>query len=226
MRDVVVVGATGMIGRETVRLLGTRQDIRVHALVRKSATLPENVRQHVFAFGEDKSYARLGTPELPCDAILCCIGTTMKTAGSEPAFKAVEHDIPVRLIARALSLSPRPPFGFISSAGAGKPFGFYLNTKAAVEAALEASGLPAVTLRPSVLLGDRQENRPGERLAMLAMPPVFNALSALTGKSVGWVERLRPIDAATVAAALVHHILDAAPAPGLLVLEGAALRRL
>src|SRR5688572_23260021 len=100
---VVVAGSTGLVGGAVTAALGGRTDTVVTALVRKPTgrTYPANVRECVFDFADVKSYERIGTAEIPCDVLLCCLGTTMKVAGSRAAFLAIERDMPLALLGRA-----------------------------------------------------------------------------------------------------------------------------
>ena len=225
MRQVVVAGATGLVGREILRALAERKDVRVHALVRRSGALagaegaPEEVP---FDYEDEASYARLGT-EIPCDVLLCTLGTTLKRAGSKEAFCRVDRDYPAALMARLAALEPRPVFGLVSAAGAGHPKGFYLETKAQAEKALMDAGLPYVLVRPSLLLGRRSEFRPGERLmqVLLARPYLFLARSFAPQARTLW--RYAPIEASAVAQALVRACLDLPPTELPKVLSGLAL---
>lgn len=218
---MVVAGGTGLVGREALRLLAGRPGVQATALVRKAgAGLPAGVIERVFDYDSPASYEALGG-EVPCDVLLCCLGTTRKKAGSDEAFRRVDRDYPVALLNRLKALPGRPVYGLVSSIGAESPSGLYLKTKAEVEAAVLASGLPHVIVRPSVLVGDRQESRPGERLALALGVPLFGALRAIA--PVGPVERYAPIEAAQVAAALVHHALTQPPPRA--ILSGAQLRQ-
>jgi uncharacterized protein YbjT (DUF2867 family) len=178
-RHIVVAGATGLVGRELIRQLERRPDVAFTALVRRPGTLrveSGRVREEVFAYEDPASYQRLGT-DIPCDALLCALGTTLKRAGSSAAFRQVDLDYPLALMARLAQLGPRPLFGVVSSAGTGHPRGLYLTTKAEMEKALMDSGLPYVIVRPSLLMGDRPEFRLAERLALglVAKPYLFAA---------------------------------------------------
>lgn len=237
MIHAVLVGGSGLVGGHVAALLAMRPDVDLAAIVRRSGAvrdkLPEPLRGRVrevsFAFGDEKAYARLGAdPELACDVIFCCVGTTMKQAGSKAAFLAVDRDIPRALIARAKELPRRPAFGLVSSTGAARPVGFYLSTKAVVERLLLASGLPHVIVRPSLLLGTRPELRLGETLAAATVPAVFRALGAVGLDRHEAIAAMKPIEARDVARALVATTLrlaqsSEAGAAGSVLLEGRAL---
>ena len=133
------------------------------------------------------------------DAVICALGTTMRKAGSEEAFRAVDHDLVLSLAAEARKVEVAN-FVLVSSAGAdahGKAF--YLRVKGEIEAAVTKLRLRRLDiLRPGLLRGWRgSERRPGERLAIMASP--FTDL-LLHGDS----RRFRSIDARVVAAAAVQ----------------------
>lgn len=220
--DVVVAGGTGLIGREALGQLAGRAGVRVTALVRKpGAGLPAGVNERVFDYESDASYAAIGA-DFGCDVLLCCLGTTRTKAGSDEAFRRVDRDYPVKLLARLKALGGERVYGLVSSIGADKPTGLYLKTKHEVESAVIASGLPYVIVRPSVLLGERAESRPGERVAIALGKPLFGLLQAIVPG--GAVARYAPIEGAQVAAALIDHCL-VRPAPRE-ILSGAQIKKI
>lgn len=225
MRQVVVAGATGLVGREIIALLDARKDVAVTALVRREGRLrglSSKVREVVFDYDDPASLARLGT-EIPCDVLLCALGTTLKAAGSEEAFRRVDRDYPMALMCRLVEVEPRPTFGVVSSVGAAHPRGFYLRTKAEMEKALFESGLPYVIVRPGLLLGHRASFRLGEWLSakLLAKPYLFLARAFAPTSRLWW--KYAPIEATEVAKALVRGCLDEPPARLNRVLTGLAL---
>lgn len=130
------------------------------------------------------------------DQVFVCLGTTMSRAGSQEAFRRVDHDAVVAALRAGLDAGARDAF-LVSSLGASPTArSFYLRVKAEAEEALLA--LPfrsAHVFRPSLLTGDRDEARPAERLGTLLgalMSPVM----------VGPARRYRPIAAGVVAAAM------------------------
>lgn len=125
------------------------------------------------------------------DAIICALGTTIRTAGSQERFRHVDHDLP--LVAARLGLANGAThYLLVSSIGANaKSRIFYARVKGEVEAALLALPYPRVTIvRPSTLLGNRREFRPGEKIA--------TKLGFLMPASI------KPIEASVVARALVE----------------------
>ena len=208
MQHVIVAGSTGLVGSELIRQLKERSGVRVTALVRRPCGLsgPPSVTEKIFDFASESAYAEIGTDTMPCDVLLCAVGTTIRKAGSRAAFVAIDRDIPLRLAAALASNNPKAVFGFVSSIGADRPRGFYLQTKAAVEAGLAALGMPHVLARPSLLLGERAESRPMEELMSNFLPSVFN-LGDLVGLKRA-LNRYRPIAATYVARALLQQTLN------------------
>ena len=218
---VLVAGATGLVGRALLqRLAGGTPMGRVTALVRHAAqatALPAGVRSTVVDF---KTLGQAGQPGLPAtDWALCCLGTTIKVAGSQAAFRAVDFDA-VLAFARAAKVAGVNRLGVVSALGAdARSAVFYNRVKGEMEQALRALGLPQLVLaRPSLLLG--------ERSALGQAPRLMETLAQAWMPAVGWLipRALRPISADAVAAALIAAL--ATDKPGVLVIESAALQAL
>lgn len=225
MRHVVVAGATGLVGQELIRLLHERPEVSFTALVRQEGRLKhlsDRVREVVFDFGSAADYGRLGT-EIPCEVLLCALGTTLKAAGSPEAFRAVDFGIPKRLLDRLRQLEPPPVLGLVSSAGADHPRGLYLQVKADLEQEVLDSGLPYVIARPGLLLGERAEPRPLERLAAACLGRPYLALARAFLPRSRKVWKYAPIEAEKVAAALVRTCVDEPPLQTGRVLSGLVL---
>ena len=140
--------------------------------------------------------------DLEVDDVFCTLGTTMKQAGSKDAFRKVDHDYVLALARAGLAAGGRK-FVLNSSVGADpRASSFYLRVKGEVEAAVRALGYETfVTAQPSLLLSDRAESRPGERIGV-ALAPALNPLM------LGPLKRYKAIDVDTVAAALVGAALE------------------
>jgi uncharacterized protein YbjT (DUF2867 family) len=173
---VLIAGATGLVGKELLALLLASPACReVHSLVRKRSALQHaKLKNHVVDF------AQLGTASaqnltLPAiNEVYICLGTTIKVAGSNDAFRAVDFDA-VLAVARAGITQGATKLGVISAMGANSKSGvFYSRVKGEMEEAVAKLGYQSVSIaRPSFLAGDRealaQTSRPGEKIALVAM---------------------------------------------------------
>lgn len=213
-RTALLAGASGLVGGQLLgRLLADPGWTKVTVLARRpmpdapgaSSGRPD-VRVVDFA-GLD------GAAAIAADAAFCALGTTIKKAGSQAAFRAVDLDAVVAF-ARFARRAGAERFVLVSSVGADPTAGnFYLRTKGEAEAAVTAIGFPRlVILRPSLLLGDRAEARPGEAIARV-LAPIFNPIVP---------KRYRGIDAGVVAGAMVA--AARATAPGQWIWENEEIR--
>ena len=192
-RTALVAGASGLVGGALLDLL--LEDARfaeVHSLGRRP--LP---RTHPKLVQHTVDFARLDTLALPAaqDAF-CTLGTTIKKAGSQEAFRAVDHDA-VLAFARAARRAGVQRFLVVTALGANaRSRVFYNRVKGETQDALGALGFDSlVILQPSLLLGERGEHRLGEQVAgtlARVLAPLLRPLAA------------RPIEARTVARAMVE----------------------
>jgi uncharacterized protein YbjT (DUF2867 family) len=223
-KNVVVAGATGLVGREIIKALDERPRVKATALVRRLGALGTAAGRALeveFDYDNPEHMGRIGG-DIPCDVLLCALGTTMKIAGSPEAFRMVDLEYPSRLFQRLKELPNRPMVGVVSSIGAGSPKGLYLKTKADMEGRLIESGLPHLIVRPSLLLGDRDVKRPGEwALAILLKP--LRAILELFAPQSRTLWNYAPIEASKVAAAMVKICVDEPPTESSRILGGLGL---
>ncbi len=208
MPTALVAGATGLVGRQLVRLLAGDDDYeRVIVVARRPLDpAPDRVEQRIFPFERLHDNRR----HLKADHVFCALGTTRKDAGSRDRFRQVDVEL-TRLIAHLSREHGARHFSLVSAIGASasSPF-FYNRVKAEAEQAVRDAGFPSgAILRPSVLGGHR-EGRPMEHLARLLM----RAAPA----------RWRTIDAADVARAAI--VIARTETPGWQVLESDRIREL
>jgi uncharacterized protein YbjT (DUF2867 family) len=165
-RLVLVAGATGLVGREIVSsLLADRTVEAVHCIGRQPLSLKHaKLQNHVVDFA--------ALPALPkVNECYIALGTTIKVAGSQAAFKALDLDAVVA-VAMAAQSAGATKFGVISAMGAdAKSSVFYNRIKGEMELALASLGLQSlVIVRPSLLDGDRsalgQPERGGEGIGL------------------------------------------------------------
>jgi len=189
MKKALVIGSTGLVGNELIQLLLADSNYAVTALVRQPMPITHNqLTQVVFDFEKpDKSVVF-------SDEIYCCLGTTIKVAGSKAAFYKVDFEY-VLSIAQIALHNGASKFALVSSMGASKDSAiFYNKTKGAIEAAVTAVGYKSLfILRPSVLLGNRKEFRLGEKIGKVFMSAISFALP----------KKYRPIQAWQVAKAMI-----------------------
>lgn len=208
----LVAGATGLVGGHLLEELLSRAEwTKVVSLGRRgSGRRHERLEERVVDF------AALGGPLPPARAAFCCLGTTLKKAGSRQAFRAVDLDAVVAF-ARAAREGGTERFYVVTATGADpRSLVFYNRVKGEAEEALKAVGFASLGIaRPSLLLGDRAESRPGERVAVVlsrALRPLLAPLAA------------RPIEARTVARALLA--MAGNPEQGCRIYPNAELHRL
>jgi uncharacterized protein YbjT (DUF2867 family) len=192
-RSLLLAGATGLVGGHALRLaMADPRFDRVVALTRRP--LPDSltgkaVDEAGVETGSGLDVRIVDFDSLdeavagqPVDAVACALGTTLKKAGSREAFRKVDRDLPLRM-AELAARTGADRFILVSAAGASprSPF-FYSRVKGETEEAVQKMGIPGISiLRPSLLLGDRDESRPGEewskRLSFL-FPPRYRAVHA------------------------------------------------
>ncbi len=164
---VLLAGATGLVGREILRLLAKDDGIaEVRALLRRP--LPGHVDKspRVRELIADFDHLQDHPDWFRADLVFSALGTTISKAGSQAAFRAVDFEYPLA-IARLARAAGAQHFLFVSALGADRRSLFFYNrVKGELEEAISGLGYPSVTIaRPSLLLGERQEHRFGEELA-------------------------------------------------------------
>ncbi len=137
-------------------------------------------------------------PDMVADDVFCCLGTTIKKAGSKEAFYKVDHTYVVEL-ARVTAAKGATQFLVVSSMGANAhAMIFYNKVKGQMEQDVQQLGLETVHIfRPSLLLGEREETRSGEEIASKVMLPLSNLM-------VGPLKKYKPIAGETVAQAMLQ----------------------
>ncbi|MCM2332254.1 MAG: oxidoreductase, partial [Pseudomonas sagittaria] len=205
--NLLILGASGLTGEHLLdRVLSEPTVQRVLAPSRRPlSTHPhlENPRGNLLEI--------LQQLQGPIDTVFCCLGTTLRQAGSESAFRAIDHDLVIACAQRARELGARH-FVVLSSLGADPHSRvLYSRVKGEMEEALKAQGWPQLTIaRPSLLLGERCQRRLLEQVtAPLAR--------VLLGK---W----RAISVCTLARALWRLALE--EGQGVRIVESDELRRL
>jgi nucleoside-diphosphate-sugar epimerase len=218
-----VAGATGLTGREVVRALRER-GIETAAHVRPDSARLAEWTERFGALGattlavpwEDAAIAD-ALRELRPDIVFALLGTTRArarkgtTSAVPETYDAVDYGLTAMLLRACQSLDPKPRFVYLSSMGTSPTTrNPYLMARARVEAELQASGVPFVIARPSILAGDRDEARPGEALAARVADGALFVASALGLRTLR--DRYRSTPAPQLARSLVRLALDPAAA--------------
>lgn len=194
-RTALVAGATGMVGTALLQRLAADAGYREVRVIgrRPPALAGAKVRFIESDFGNLAALAH----ELAVDDVFCCLGTTIRKAGSQAAFERVDYQMVVDL-ARAAHQAGAKRFLVISAVGASeRAAAFYSRVKGRMERAVRELPFEAVHIvRPSLLLGDRAERRPGEQAAQALAPWLSPVLR-------GPLAKYRAVPAEDVAAALV-----------------------
>ncbi|MCW5907820.1 MAG: oxidoreductase [Chitinophagales bacterium] len=164
-RTALIIGSTGMVGEQCLReLLACNSYSKVVALTRSKLTLTHpKLENRVSDFDRLENVREW----LNCDDVYCAIGTTIAKAGSQEAFRKVDYEYPLKVAQLALWNGAKR-FILVSALGASasSPV-FYNRVKGELEQALMQLGYEAlIILRPSILLGNRKEQRTGEAAGM------------------------------------------------------------
>lgn len=194
-RNALIAGASGLVGSHCLELLlkSDRYSQIISIGRRDLPIIHPKLDQQVVNFDELDKYSS----ELVADDVYCCLGTTIKKAGSEEAFYKVDHTYVTKL-AEVTARRNATQFLVVSAMGADAgSIIFYNKVKGKMEQDINSYGFEAVHIfRPSLLLGNREEERTGEELASKVMKP-------LSGLMVGPLRKYRPIQAETVAKAML-----------------------
>jgi uncharacterized protein YbjT (DUF2867 family) len=206
--NVLLAGATGLVGREALDLfLEDPATERVTAITRRPLRHPPHAKlqTRVVEFELLHEHHDL----FRVSHIVCALGTTMRQAGTRHAFRRVDYYYPLTLARLGVAAGARH-FLLVSALGADpRSRIFYYRVKGEIEAAVRALPFHSVTIvRPSLLDGEREEFRLGERVG-LALGRFLPA-------------RYRPIAAHDVAAGLLRAAVE--DAPGVRVIESPELR--
>lgn len=196
MKTALIIGATGLIGSQLVDLLLESPLYEKVILFAKRPSGKSHVKlqEYVVDFDQPETYEHL----VKGDDFFCAIGTTIKKAGSQSAFRKVDFDYPI-VFSKIAKKNDVAQFLVVSSLGADKDSNnFYLKTKGEMEFDLTQANFKATKIvRPSLLLGPRSEFRLGERVGAVFMK-VFSFLF------IGKFKKYRPIESAIVARALFN----------------------
>lgn len=194
MSQVLLTGATGLVGGHLLRMLLNAPDIKSIAAPTRR---PLSDISGVFNPHDPQLTDALAQVVDPVDIVFCCLGTTRREAGSKEAFVHADYTLVIDTALVGKKLGAQHML-VVSAMGANahSPF-FYNRVKGEMEEALIAQQWPRLTIaRPSMLVGEREKKRAGETL----LAPLFSLLPG----------NLKSIDARDVASALLAEALSSA----------------
>lgn len=200
-RVLFIAGSTGAVGRTVVRLAAAR-GVRHVAHTRPKPDRPPSPES--FDLGD---HAALVAALRECTTVVQLIGTMRKRFATGDTYQTSDIGTTQKLVTAAREAGSIDHVVLLSSVGAGKPRGAYLQAKAQAETLVRDSGVPYTTFRPSAFMGE------GHRA-----PPGAQALTRLLG-----LDRFRPIAVEDLARAILHVAVERAPLDT--VLEGESLWR-
>ncbi len=193
MKTAIVIGATGLVGKQLVKLLlEDERYISVKVFVRRPTSIfHSKLEEEIVDFDKIDEWKH----RLTGDELFSALGTTIKKAGSKEAQYKIDFTYQFK-IAEAAALNGIENYFLVSSAGANTASNnFYLKIKGELEEQIERLSFKKyIIIQPSLLLGHREEIRRGEKIASVLMPLVTKVIPPL--------KKYRPIEGLTVARAL------------------------
>lgn len=197
MKSALLVGATGLVGGLVLEQL-LQDDFynEVIVLARKSSRKNHpKLKEVLVDFDHLENYKN----DIKADVVFCTLGTTIKKAGSQEAFKKVDYEYPLR-VAEIAKQNGATTYLLITALGASKSSViFYNRVKGEVEEVIAKLHFDAFhILQPSLIIGERNEVRTGEGLAQ-KLSPIYDTLM------VGPLSKYKSIKAEQIAAAMVHY---------------------
>ena len=194
MKTALIIGSTGLIGSQLLELLLESQEYeKVITFVKRDTGIKhKKLSQHIVDFDNPETYKDL----VIGDDFFCTIGTTIKKAGSQEAFRKVDFEYPKQFATLALQNKVKQ-FLIVSSLAADANSGnFYLKTKGEIQDFLKDCAFESVSVfQPSLLLGNRTEFRLGEKIGAFFMK-IFSFLF------IGNLKKYKPIQSEVVAKAM------------------------
>ncbi|HEX8429134.1 NAD-dependent epimerase/dehydratase family protein [Hymenobacter sp.] len=199
-KTALIAGATGLIGSQLLPLL-LASDRYAKVIVVARRPLPQvhaKLEQRILDFDRLEEHSM----SLIADDVYCCLGTTMRQAGSKDAFYRVDY-LYVVALAALTARNFASQLLLVSAMGADAESRFYYNrVKGEMEAAVRQTPFRAIHIfRPSLLLGERSEKRTGEQIGAVL-------LRALTPLLLGPLRKYRAVPAAAVARAMLRAAED------------------
>lgn len=207
-RSVLVIGATGLVGRQCISLLATDPSCsRIVALTRRRENdfpVSSKLQVEVVDFDNLDEHASV----FAVDQIICTLGTTMRKTPDQDVYRRIDYGYPLEAAKLGLAHGATHYLVVTALGASSRSRIFYNRLKGELEDALSLLNYRSLTIaRPSVLIGDRAEPRRSEKIAW--------KLSFITPR------KYKPVPSANVARALVNAARD--DVPGLRIIENAEM---
>jgi uncharacterized protein YbjT (DUF2867 family) len=205
---IILIGSTGLIGNTFLDFIKNDDSFEIIALTRReipSIKDSHHIKQEIINFDHLEKHKQLITGQ----ALICALGTTIKKAGSQENFRHVDYQLPLE-IAKYASENGCQNFILISSMGADPSSKiFYNRVKGELERDIQKLSFISIhIIRPSLLLGDRQEFRLGEEIGKIFLKAFRFLIPA----------KYRPVHAMTIASKIYALLRN--PTPGIHIYEG------
>lgn len=191
--DSVVVGATGLVGSHVLQELAAQKINTLVIARREISPLPNNISQKITDFDDFLAHGTVP----PCEHIYLCLGTTIRSAGSQAVFRKIDFDYNFNFAVKA-QRAGASGLSLVSAVGANaKSKNFYLRTKGDLEQAISALDFPQVNIyRPGLLIGERTRSRIAEGIGQHMSKLIDPIL-------MGQLRKYRSIQAQKLARAMV-----------------------
>lgn len=196
MRTVLLAGATGLVGRQCLDiLLPDPAFLEIKVLTRRPLYLQDpKLREFIIDFDQMEKTA----PDLKADIVICCLGSTIKDAGSREQFMKIDRTYPV-MLAKLAHRNGTRHFMVVSAVGSNKnSLFFYSRVKGLMEEDVKAIPFEIISIfQPSLIDGERKEVRVMEELSLRVGRPMARFMQ-------GSLKKYRPIPAADIARSICH----------------------
>ncbi len=196
----LVAGASGLVGQELIDQLMLDNNFSEVAVIVRTALKQQNPKLKTLLL---PSFDLILSQSLPAsDVAFCSLGSTIKKAGTKEAFYKVDHDY-VLAFARACFKVGVKTFILVSALGANhRSKIFYNEVKGQTEEDLKNIGFTYLfILQPSLLMGNRREMRPAEKIAQLLTPLLIPIM-------VGPLAKIKPVKASQVVARMINLAIE------------------
>ena len=196
MKTALIFGSSGLIGNQLLNLIVNNNKYgKIKLFVRSDIS---NSNSKIEIIKTDFNNLEKHKDSIFGDECFFCIGTTRKNTPDKKEYIRIEYNLPVE-VAKIAKENLINSFTYISSLGANpNASGLYLKNKGQTEEELKKLNFPILSImRPSILLGNRKENRIGEKIGIFVM-------KTLSPLFLGKMKKYKPIKVESVAKAMMN----------------------